>query len=96
MIAFAAFVATLIGIAAGVILVILGTLMLGPFFWVPYVLIWALLRVSGLTPAKLKKSFREPEPFQMDESVFDVDPSQHIDVSKMPKLGSTPPPPPSS
>ena len=42
-----------VGLAAGSALVIVGTVALGPFFWVPYVLAYALLRASGV-------SFRRP------------------------------------
>ena len=37
-----------VGMAAGAALVIVGTVALGPFFWVPYVFVYAALRASGV------------------------------------------------
>lgn len=37
-----------LGLAAGAALIVAGTVALGPFFWVPYLLVYLVLRVSGL------------------------------------------------
>ena len=36
-----------LAIAAGAALVVAGSVALGPFFWVPYLLIYLVLRASG-------------------------------------------------
>lgn len=48
-------IGAVIGSILGFAIAIAATIALGPLFWLPYLLIYLLLRASGLTPKQLRK-----------------------------------------
>lgn len=43
------------GALLGVVIVVVCTVALGPLFWVPYAILYVMLRASGLTPRQLRR-----------------------------------------
>lgn len=59
-----------VGSLLGFAIAIAATIALGPFFWVPYALLYLLLRGSGLTPKQLRTPARAKPQATNDEPVF--------------------------
>lgn len=74
-----------LGFVAGAALIVAGVIGLGPFFFVPFLIVWWFLRMCGLTPKQLRNPNNRKAGFW----------HQYLDLPSAPALppGVTPLPP---
>lgn len=79
----------IVGVAASIALVVVCTIALGPFFWVPYLVVYLLLRASGLTP----KTFNKKKPAKWAVALFGEPPNDEPPTAPLNPPPGRPKPP---